>query len=738
MHTFHKTILLVFLFYGFKLRAQDIFPPPATKSTIHANKAANAIKIDGRLDESDWSQEGISNFIQVEPGQGNRSHYPTVVKVLHNRKSLFIGAFLSDTLGKKDLRATDLSRDFSWREHDTFAICIDGFNDQRNSMSFATNPFGAQKDYLSFDATFFDGDWNGLWKVRTTRADSGWVAEFEIPWKSLRYAKSTDSTQTWGINFLRLKRSANEISAWSPYPRSFGFNRMEYAGSLKDLHAPAPPNNLQFNPYTLLLYRKTENDGIASAHTDVKLGGEVKWAINSNTVLDLTANTDFAQADADVQVNNLTRFSVFFPEKRPFFLENASLFGVGLAPIDNFTGGNMVIQPFFSRRIGLDATGSPIPVNAGARLVYRSEKRNAGIIAMNQRANAATATSNMVIGRYSENIGKQNRLSTLFTIRSTADTPDNSRQLDALGSIDGFFRLSTAGSLQAMAMISKNNQGGVNGYSGYAQYLHTTNNFTFWWTQSAVTKDFSPELGFVSRTDVIGTTPGFFLNYRGKWLPYKKLFRSFAPGVTTEFYHQNTTGKLTERNITFYPFWVNFQNGGYVRFSTSPVYQFLTATFMPVGIPISQGSYQYLRNSLSAGTDPSRKISLAATREQGTYYDGTLNTTTVTLNFIPLPHIALKFNVNENEFRGVGLESTDARVRLYTLSGRFALNPRLQLIGLYQHNTQNDRDFYNVRVAWEYKPLSYVYVVLNSNRYTNNTVQKEQTAIFKIAYLKQF
>jgi hypothetical protein len=637
------------------------------------------------------------------------------------------------------MRATDLIRDFNWREHDTFAVCIDGFNDKRNSMSFVTNPYGAQKDYLSFDATFFDGDWNGLWKVRTTRSDSGWVAEFEIPWKSLRYPKSKDSTLTWGINFLRLKRSDNEISAWSPYPRSFGFNRMEYAGVLKNIHPPAPSPNIQFNPYTLVMYKKNQGSDVGNKESlDVKFGGELKWAINPNTVLDLTTNTDFAQADADVQVNNISRFSVFFPEKRQFFLENASLFGVGVSPGEDFTGGNMVVQPFFSRRIGLDARGNPMPVDAGARLVYRSVKRNAGAIAMRQRAFKDSPAANIFVGRYAENVGKQNRIGALLTMKSASDSPDKAGYVNTLGGVDGFFRFGSTSSLQAMALQSGSTDGSGRGYGGYAQYLYTNNHINFWWTESIVTKDFNPEMGFVSRTNVIGTTPGFFTNYRGILLPYKKMIRSFAPGVTTEFYHQSTTRKLIERSITFYPIWINLQNGGYLRFSSSPVYQYLNDPFTPLGIAINAGEYRYVRNAFAAGSDPSRKISMSATAETGSYYNGKLNTTTVALNLIPLPHVAVKINFNQNEFKGVGNEKTDAMIRLYTISGRFALNPRLQLIGLYQKNTQDNRDFYNMRLAWEFKPLSYVYLVLNSRSYTAATIQKEQTGIFKITYLKQF
>lgn len=717
--------------------AQQVFRPSEESQKIKAVAIEHSLKIDGRLDEEAWTQGSLATgFTQVEPGQGQSSRFATRVQLLYNKKYLYAGVFLPDSLGKKGIRATDMKRDFNWRDHDTFAMCIDGFHDKRNSMTFATNPYGAQKDYLSFDDTFFDPDWNGLWKVRTTRADSGWVAEFEIPWKSLRYPNSGDSVRHWGINFLRLKRSDNEISAWSPYPRAFGFNRMEYAGVLQNVQPPQPSTNIQFNPYTLFLLKKSQAaDGTSTDSFTPKFGGELKWAINSNTVLDLTANTDFAQADADVQVNNITRFSVFFPEKRQFFLENASLFGVGVSPgLDN-AGGNMVIQPFFSRRIGLDPGGNPIPVEAGARMVYRSSGRNFGTILMRQAEYNGTPAVNIYVGRYSENFGKRNRIGALYTLKVNGDTPAVSGSQSSLAAVDGFFRFGKSSSLQTMIMRSNSTNGTGAGYGGYAQYLYTSNWMQFWWTESVVTRSFNPELGFVSRNDVVASTPGFYLNYRGRFLPYKKLIRSFAPGVTSEFYHQASTQKLIERTISVYPLWLNLQNGGYFKYSVSSSYQYLTDVFLPLGIRIDPGEYQYARTAFTLGSDASRKISLSATSEVGSYYNGNLNSTTLSMNLIPLPHISLNIAFNQNEFKNAGAEHVNTTIQLYTVTGRFALNPRLQLVGLYQRNTKDNSSFYNVRLAWEFKPLSYVYLVLNSKA---TSLQSDQTGILKVTFMKQF
>ena len=269
-------------------------------------------------------------------------------------------------------------------------------------------------------------------------------------------------------------------------------------------------------------------------------------------------------------------------------MENASLFGVGAKPNEDGSGGNMRIQPFFSRRIGLDDFGNPIPLDAGGRFVYRSSKRNAGVMVMRQRGSSTTPGTNFFVGRFSENFGRQNRIGGLMTVKNN---PDGTNVVSA---IDGFFRMGESHSLNTMLIHS--NTGSKNGFAGYGQYYYINNQWKIWWTQSVVTKDFNPELGFVSRNDVIGTTPGIFWYYRGNALPFKKWIRAFEPGIFPEFYHQASTGKLTERQLAINPIWLNFQSGGFFGYIITPTYQLLTEPFAPLGINIPEGKYNYLRH----------------------------------------------------------------------------------------------------------------------------------------------
>ena len=228
-----QLILLIFSSVAIHSYSQDagVFKPDAVKKEMTAIQISNTIKIDGLLNEEEWKLAKPSpRFVQIEPQQGMPANFETEVKVLYNRQYLYVGFICYDSVGKKAIRATDFRRDFGIRSHDHVALSFDGFNDTRNAMALMANAYGVQRDLLVFDDILTDVDWDGLWKVRTTRTDSGWIAEIAIPWQTLRYPKTKDSLQQWGFNVYRTRRMSNEISSLSGYPRNFSFTRMDYAG----------------------------------------------------------------------------------------------------------------------------------------------------------------------------------------------------------------------------------------------------------------------------------------------------------------------------------------------------------------------------------------------------------------------------------------------------------------------------------------------------------------------------
>ncbi|MEP6613507.1 MAG: DUF5916 domain-containing protein, partial [Mucilaginibacter sp.] len=718
----------------------DFFKPDSIRRQLRATKISTSIDIDGKLTEQEWALAPPSpQFIQVEPYQGKPTAFETQVKVLYNQKYLYFGIVLHDPLGKKAIRATDFMRDFDFMKHDLVNLSFDAFNDKRNAMVFATNAYGVQRDLLAFDDLYFDIDWNGLWEVRTTRSDSGWVAEIAIPWKTLRYPKRTDSIQSWGLNIYRNRRLTNEISAFSPFPRVFSATHMNYAGELTNLQPPPPATNIRVQPYVLTSYDHYSNfgAGVKPQSTHFKAGGDLKWAINSNAILDLTAHTDFAQADADLQVNNITRFSVFFPEKRQFFLENASLFGVGVSQFADGSGGAMRYQPFFSRNIGLDDNGNPIPIVGGGRFVYRSSNLNYGAIVMRQASDHDLPGTNFFVGRVSENFGSQNRIGALVSVKNQPGASNIE------STVDGFFRLGESQSVNAILTQSSTTNTGKKGFGGVLQYINSTNQYKIWWTESLITKDFDPQLGFVSRKDVIGTTPGMNYYYRGALLPFKSFIRAFEPGVLPEFYYTASTGKFAEMSLAFYPIWFNLQSGAYLGYGFTPTRQHLTEPFTPLDVNIAPGDYNYTVHNILLSTDPSKIINLMLDWKNGSYFNGHLTSADWKLQFAPIPYISLLGEFNQNHFTGVGDQKANKNVNLYILQGRFALNPRVQLTGIYQKNSFDNADNYNIRLSWEFSPLSYVYLIYNrgvTGVANNLTVhpQTEDHLIAKVSYLQQF
>ncbi|HEY4324639.1 MAG TPA: DUF5916 domain-containing protein [Mucilaginibacter sp.] len=722
--------------------AQDaeFFKPNPHRREIKAVKITGNIKVDGVLNEPEWLLTmGVTDFVQVDPYQGKPSKFQTTIKILYNKKYLYAGIVCKDPAGRKAIMATDFARDFDIAKHDLVELAFDAFNDQRNAIAFATNAYGVQRDLLSFDDIYYDIDWDGLWSVRTTRSDSGWVAELAIPWKTLRYPKTGDSLQRWGFNMYRNRRSTNEISSFSPYPRVFQVTHMNYAGVVTNLQPPPPSPNITIDPYILSSFDHYQNFGTSEpAHTSsFKYGGDLKWAINPNAILDLTANTDFAQADVDQEINNTSRYNVFFPEKRQFFLENASLFGVQVTQNADGAGGSMRFQPFNSRTIGLDASGNPIPIVGGGRFVYRSTSTNFGMMAIRQQDYNSSPATNFFVGRFSQNFGSQDRIGGLVTL---TEQPGSA---NIESTIDGFFRMGQSNSINAIFTQSTTTNTGAKGFGGIVQYFNNTNNHEIWLTESLITKNFDPQMGFVSRSDVIGTTPGMNFFYRGNLLPFKSFLLQYSPGVTPELYFTASTGKFSEADLPIFPIWFNFKDGGFLGYGISSIWQNLTSTFSPLNVNIAPGSYHYFNQSLFFSTDPSRMLNAGINLSAGSYFNGDLITQDYKLQFAPIPYLSFSAEFNQNHFERVGIDNTTTTVNLYILQWRLALNPRLQFTGIYQKNSLNNSDAYNLRIAWEFSALSYLHLIYN--RGVNNQLtlppaqaQIEDHLIFKLSYLQQF
>lgn len=716
---------MLVLFSNGIVSAQETFAPPEQLNFFRSAKSASTIKIDGKLNESDWNKAvPITDFIQKNPNQGSPSSYKTEVKILHDNNYLYIGAI--NFQPKSEIVVKNLERDFSYFQNDLFGIAIDGFLDQRNSTVFQITPLGSLRDMQVIDGNRDNEDWNATWDAKTTIHQDRWVAEIAIPWDILRYPEGADRL---GVIFARNIRSLNEFTSSPAVPRSVTVYRMEYEAVLDGLSTPPPSTNIQINPYALGDYQYVDDGSNTDSKIEPKIGGDIKWGINTNTVLDLTFNTDFAQAEADAQVVNLNRFSVFFPERRQFFLENSDLFNPSITTW---------IRPFFSRRIGLGNNGTPIPIDAGARFVNQDSNYRIGALAIRQRSIDNSPASNFGVLRYTQNISGQSRIGGMFTYRNDEKITNTTVQNNFTYTVDGFHRFNQSFSLQGMLSssydeITKDGLGG--------QFLISyTNNLLYIGLLEYYNRNYNPGVGLeILNDNYIMTSPAINLDLRPDWLP--SFIRSYEPGMYAYIFHSSVDGShlFSYGGLNAIDF--NFHDGSNFSFTIEPNRQDLETSFFPVGIEVAPGSYNYVRYYLRASTNPSAGISGAINTSFGTYYDGNLERYTFSTRLAPIPHVEFEGSYQLTRIHNLGIAEQDEETHLFSIGPRLALNPRLLFSGLYQYNSSSDLHAVNARISWEFLPLSYVYLVLNSSLIDHSDpLQRlnQQQYIAKVSYVHQF
>ncbi|MEL6536032.1 MAG: DUF5916 domain-containing protein [Bacteroidota bacterium] len=710
------------------------FPPPEEPQEIWASRTEEDIKIDGRLTEAAWQTAKVTDdFFRIEPRQGGQYEYRTQVRLLFDDKNLYVGAFCADSLGKDGIRVQDLRRDFLWGENDIFGIQLDPQNLKQYCVSFQTTPYGNQRDLQNFNDNNTDNDWNALWTVRTHQTDSGYYAEFAIPFKSIRYERVPEGDPvTWGITFNRLARRDYEQTVFPAIPQSFSPYRMTYAAQLKGLEVPQPSANVRIEPYFLYQYEDLNADGQDFTENQWKLGGDVKWAINPRSVLDLTFNTDFAQADVDRAVNNLERFNIFFPERRQFFLENSGIWA---------GAGNRAVRPFFSRTIGLQGNfnAEPARIDAGARYTMRDDSKAIAGLYIHQAETERSPGASFAVARYLQNYGRENNIGVMVTHRHDEasealglGTSDNSTV-----TVDGLVRPTSELTISYMLSGSRDNSNDTVGLAGNLFAGYSTNKFYAGWLTNFVSPSYNPDMGFVFQHDVIWHNPGGYFIWRPKNIPW---IRRLDPGVFANYYHSaSNPGEFQQASLYIFPIYLIFTDGSFFEYSILPTWQNINFNFRPLGIDIEQGQYYYTRQQVSYNTDRSRKFSFNAEVSWGDYYNGKLLTANGGVRYAPLPHVAFTADYEFNNIRSLGELGENLQTHLATVGSRFALNPRVQLSAFYQYNSFDQQGRWNVRCSWEYRPLSFVYLVFNNTQINSlDNPFAEQQLIGKVTFLKQF
>ena len=711
--------LITILLMGHDALAQAIFLPPSDDRRLRlpTQYTAQKILVDGRLDEAAWKTCSVAGDFTVSfPDQGKRPAYSTEVRVLYDSVNLYIGAICHYPGGKRQLQVQDMRRDFV-TDNEMFDVLLEPFGDlSMPVLSFCVTPFGTQADIMCYQGGVVDADWDAVWRARCTIRDSVWTAEIAIPFSTLRYPAGS---KAWHINFCRNERTTGEVSGWSPWPVAYDASHIEYAGLLTGIRPPQPKTNIRMEPYALV------------KNTGPTAGGEVKWALNTNTSLEGTVNTDFAQVDVDQQVINLTRSTVFFPEKRQFFKENANLFSVGQ---------DGVLQPFFSRQIGLNDSGTAIPITGGLRLIHQSAAASAGFLMMRQGADSMDNPAWFNVARYRLNVGGGSQIGAMSVIRYNEPARGQPATWNPVGVVDGYWRIKQSMYLRGMVSGSTDNYAHTRGTAGMGEYNYSDNLVFADLLETYVSKGYSAQTGYMERTDFINTQPFFQVFLKPHWLPHCITY--YDPQVIADIFHTSSTGQFQEASLSVSPLQLIFRDQAQIAAIVTTAWQNLDSVFAPVPeVTMNPGKYRYTRYELDASTNQAAHYSLQAKISTGGYYNGRLNSYFVALRVAPIPYISVLLNYTRNDFTGTGFAKTNATDHLLAPEVRLAWNPRIQLTAFYQYNTSSNLGALNLRFSWEYKPLSFVYFVFNSNRDIQPVPKvaslDEQSGILKISYIRQ-
>lgn len=416
-------------------------PVPAAR--IQAVRVPDAaIVVDGVLDEPEWEQAtSATTFWQQQPDEGQPASERTEVRILYTANTLYVGVLCHDR-DPAGIVVSDARRDSSLTETDSFAMILDTYRDRQNGFVFGTNPAGIEYDgqvtnegqgggglaagqmQSSGSGGGFNINWDGAWTVKTRVTAEGWTAEFAIPFRTLRFPAG--DAQTWNLNFQRNIRRRNERAFWSPIPRQYDLNRVSLAGEVTGITVPAL-RNLKVTPYALA---NMVESGPRPSHGVVlgDVGADLKYTLTPSLALDATVNTDFAQVEVDDQQVNLDRFNLFFPEKRPFFLENAGLFTVG---------NSGEVDLFFSRRIGLSAGGHSIPILGGGRLSGKAGAYNIGVLEMQTDSRRSEPANNFAVIRVSRDLPNKSAFGGIFVNRQGVGERARAEDYNRTYALDG-------------------------------------------------------------------------------------------------------------------------------------------------------------------------------------------------------------------------------------------------------------------------------------------------------------
>jgi hypothetical protein len=695
---------------------QSITRDERRRATVRAIKLTEPLRLDGRLDDAVYQQHApFGGFIQVAPNYGADATEKTDVWVTYDEGSIYVSARLWDSAPPDRWISNELRRDTNQlRQNDHIGVMFDTFYDRRSGFMFYTNPLGALADYSVIDEGGPNTDWNPVWESRTGTFEGGWTVEMAIPFKTLRYRSGTN--QVWGIQLRRSIRHKNEWAYLNPVPQNLAgpqaLNRVSSGGTLVGLDLPPASRNLELKPYAISRWT-TDRLRVPSLSNDFDpdLGGDVKYGVTANLTADFTVNTDFAQVEIDEQQVNLTRFNLFFPEKRDFFLEGRGMFdfargGAG-AQGGGFTGGaeGSADTPylFYSRRIGLN-NNRVIPITAGARLTGKLGPFGVGVMNIHTADEpvALTEDTNFTVVRIKRDILRRSTIGAMFTNRSVTVNQAGSNQAYGVDASFSFYQNLNLGGYWARTE-SPNVSGDDDSYQAKLDYAADRYGARVEYLK--VGGNFRPEVGFVRRDDFRRT----FAQLRFSPRPARSRYvRKYTYQGALD-YIENGAGLLETRQQNL-RVEIELHNSDRFNAEANRSYEYLSVPFrVAPGVIIPVGGYGFSDVQVGYSFGQQRPVSGNLSLTVGEFYDGQIATVnfgsgrvTLTKRFSLEPSFSIS-NVN--------LPAGDFVTRVLRSRADYGFSPRMFASALLQYNYTDKSFSSNLRYRWEYRPGSEFFVV---------------------------
>ena len=717
------------------LAAQIDGPPPPVgpavmnrdadgRTTVRAIRLATGIRLDGVLDEEVYGAvPPITDFLQQVPVEGAPATERTEAWIMFDGENVYVAARVHDSAPESEWVANEMRRDTNQlRQNDTFTVFFDTFYDRRNGFNFYTNPLGARADQQFTNEGNPNGDWNPVWDVRTGRFDGGWTAEMEIPFKTLRYRGG--GAQLWGVQMRRSVRRKNEWTYLTRIPISAGGGRgaagifrVSAGATLVGIEPPEAGRLVEIKPYAIggvTTDRHSipvrENDGSGAAGVDVKMG------ITENLTADFTYNTDFAQVEVDEQQVNLTRFSLFFPEKREFFLEGRGIFGFARGGVGAGNPGEPSDAPtlFYSRRIGLE--GDPnnvqviVPIHGGVRMTGKAGAFDVGALSIQTEASpeAGTASTNFTVLRVRRDILRRSSVGGIFTNRSVSLVGPGASQAYGVDGTFSFFE-----NLDFVTYYARTRTPRAAGrdasYQGRFDYGGDRYGLTV--NHIAVEENFLPEIGFLQRDNYRRT------NVAGRFSPRPQgsaLVRRYSVEAGVDYFTTADRGLVETRERTV-DFSTEFHNSDRFEVNLTNSYELLQAPFrISKDVVLPVGGYGFTAGTVSYTLGGQHRASGGLAFTAGSFWSGDIRTLEYRQGRI---NVSNQFSVEPTiSFNDIDLPEGEFTTTLVSTRFNFAFNPRMFFSGLVQYNSSNDRWSNNLRLRWEYSPGSELFVVYTEER----------------------